>query len=165
MYSCPHCFTFEPYLSEWIRTKPSYVDVIFLPAWWTETAKLHARAYYAAETLGVIEKMHEDFFHAIYVEKRDLSTQSGLRDFFGSYGIEPAKFDAALASPEVAKRSQRADALIKGYGVMGTPTVVVNGKYLTTLPWADRSFETWFKIVDELVAREHAALSASAVAK
>jgi len=153
MYGCPHCFNFEPHLQEWIKTNPSDVTVVRLPASFTKLAELHAKAYYSAESLGVIDKMHDAIFRAIHVEKRDLSTPEQLRDFFREHGVEPIAFDKTLASQDVESKVHRTDALIKGYGVRVTPTVVVNGKYLTTLQMAG-SYETWFEVIDALIARE-----------
>jgi len=52
MYSCPHCFTFEPYLEQWSEGKADYVNFVRIPAAWNSLAELHARAFYAAEVLG-----------------------------------------------------------------------------------------------------------------
>jgi thiol:disulfide interchange protein DsbA len=153
MYWCPHCFNFDPYFQEWVKRKPSYVTVVRLPASFSKLGELQASAYYTAESLGIIDRVHDDIFRAIHVDKRDLSTQEHLRDFFRSYGIEPALFDETLGSADVESKVRRADGLIKGYGIKVTPTVVVNGKYLTTLQAAG-SYETWFDIIDELIARE-----------
>ena len=57
---------------------------------------------------------------------------------------------------------KRADELIKRYRVQSTPSVVVNGKYLTTGQMAG-SYEQWFAIIDQLAAREYAAAAGAPV--
>ncbi len=45
--------------------------------------------------------------------------------------------------------------LVTRYRIPETPTLVVNGKYLTRGELA-QSYETWFEIIDELSAVERA---------
>ena len=70
-YGCPHCYRFEPTLKKWLKTRPDYVTYIPQPAAFNATWAKHARAYFTAEALGVVDKMHEDFFSAIQVDKKD----------------------------------------------------------------------------------------------
>jgi hypothetical protein len=46
--------------------------------------------------------------------------------------------------------------MIRRYAVPSTPSVVVNGKYLTDGRMAG-SYEGWFKIIDQLAAAEQSA--------
>ena len=57
---------------------------------------------------------------------------------------------------------KRADELVGRYRVQSTPSVVVNGKYLTVGRMAG-SVDAWFAIIEELAAREHAAGGAAAI--
>lgn len=154
MYGCSYCFDFEPRLQTWLDGAPSYVSVVRLPAGWSKMAQMHARTYYTAETLNVLDAMHNELFRALHVEKQDLSTLENVRQFFEQHGVDARIFDTTYHSPEVEQLAQRADMLIESYGVMGTPTVVVNGKYLTMLTWAG-TYDRWFELLDELIAREH----------
>jgi thiol:disulfide interchange protein DsbA len=154
MYSCPHCFAFEPHLQTWAKTKADYVDFVRLPASWNRVAKLHAQAYYTAQVLGKLDAMDEDFFNEFHVEHNFLDTEDKLRDFFGRYGVDAGTFDKTFNSFAVHTKMQRADELIQRYRVSGTPSIVVNGKYLTEGARAG-SYDKWFAIVDELAKREH----------
>lgn len=160
MYSCPHCFAFEPRLVEWQKNKADYVELVRLPASWNQTAKLHAQAYYTAQLLGKLDEMNEDFFDEFHVQHNYLETEDKLRDFFGRHGVDPETFDKTFNSFAVRTKMQRADDLIKRYQVTGTPSVVVNGKYLTTGSMAG-SYDRWFEIVDALAEREHEAMMQS----
>ncbi len=64
MYSCPHCMDFEPFVNNYMQSKPGYVNVIRLPANFNKTALLHSKAYYMAETLGILDDVHMDFFES-----------------------------------------------------------------------------------------------------
>jgi thiol:disulfide interchange protein DsbA len=159
MYSCPHCYAFEPHLTAWAKNKADYVELVRLPASWNNVAKLHAQAYYTAQALGKLDAMNEAFFKEFHVEHNFLETEDKLRDFFGRYGVDAGTFDKTFNSFAVHTKMQRADDLIKRYRVTGTPSIVVNGKYLTEGAMAG-SYDKWFAIVDELAKREHDAAPA-----
>ena len=65
-------------------------------------------------------------------------------------------FQKTFNSFGVDAKISRANDLVKRYQVTGTPAIVVNGKYLTNGQMAG-SYDTWFAIIDELAAKEHAA--------
>ncbi len=156
MYSCPACFSFEPFVQEWERTKPDYVNLVRIPAAWNPLARIHAQAFYTAEALGKLEEMHDAFFREIHVERNLLDNQNALRAFFGRFGVDADTFNQTFESFAVHTKLRRADDLIRRYRVSATPTVVVNGKYVTTGSQAG-SYEAWFDIIDELAASERSA--------
>ncbi|MDP3902924.1 MAG: thiol:disulfide interchange protein DsbA/DsbL, partial [Methylococcaceae bacterium] len=57
-YGCPHCYSFEPFLSTWAKTLPKNVEFIRQPAVFSELWGKHAKAYFTAEALGVVDKVH-----------------------------------------------------------------------------------------------------------
>jgi len=61
-YGCPHCFEFEKYLKAWGQDKPDYVEFMRMPVVLNKSWIPHARAYYALETMGEIERIHPIFF-------------------------------------------------------------------------------------------------------
>ncbi len=156
MFSCPHCFEFEPHWEAWEKHKADYINIVRLPASWNQLAKLHAQAYYTADVLGKLDAIDHDFFDAFHVKHDYLDTVDKLRDFFGKHGVDADTFDKTFNSFAVHTKMQRADDLIKRYQVMGTPSVVVDGKYLTEGSMAG-SYKRWFEIIDKLAAREHEA--------
>ena len=50
--ACPHCYTLEPYLQGWLRTKPSYIEFVRVPVNWQSIYGAHARLYYTLEELA-----------------------------------------------------------------------------------------------------------------
>ena len=69
-YGCGHCYTFEPMLQAWKQTLPDGSRLQPSPAMWNDGMKLHAKAYFTAETLGVLEPMHSVIFKAMHVDRR-----------------------------------------------------------------------------------------------
>ena len=155
-YTCPHCAHFEPALEAWKAKQPK--DVKFTPVaapfggYWTP----FARAYFAAKTLGIAERSHAAVFQALH-EDGTLPrnpTDDELAAFYAQFGVQPARFIATLNGPAVDAAMQRAQAFIERSGVEGTPTLIVAGKYRVAGGQANL-----LNVVDQLVARERAAMS------
>ena len=66
-YGCPHCYSMEPYLNNWLTALPSDVEFIRVPATFQgrENVMMHARTFYALEQMGILEQHHEAIFQAI----------------------------------------------------------------------------------------------------
>jgi len=160
MYSCPHCAAFEPRLQAWLENAPDYVSFQRVPAIWGAVPELHARAYYTAETLGKTAEIDGPFFDEIHA-KHNLLGPGGdaivdqLAAFFARFGVDDKTFRGTFYSFAVDGKVSRATDLVKRYQVPGTPAIVVNGKYLTNGAMAE-TYDRWFALLDELVAKEHA---------
>lgn len=153
-YGCPHCFNLDPYLASWQMRKPEYVNFIRIPAVWNDDLKIHARAFYTAEALGKGAEIHEPLFREIHINRNYLTSESGLRDFFGKFGVSAESFNGTFNSFSVHTKLQRADELNRRYRIGSVPTIVVNGKYVTDVSMAG-GFEELLALVDELAAAEH----------
>jgi thiol:disulfide interchange protein DsbA len=160
MFGCPHCAAFEPHLQSWLKTAPAYVSFVRVPAVWNAIAELHARAYYTAEALGKTAEIEGPFFTEIHSKHNMLDSEDKLATFFAQFGVDEKKFRNTFESFEIDAKVSRADDLVKRYKVPGTPAVVVAGKYLTNGAMAG-AYDTWFAIIDELAAKEHAGASAA----
>ena len=155
-YGCPHCFQFDPYLHEWLKTKPANVEFERIPAIFNNpTWELHARVYYTADVMGVLDKVHEPLFDAMHVKKQRFNTKEALRDFFVSRGIDGGEFDATFDSFAVSGLVRQAALLTKQYGIDGVPTMAVQGKYRVGGRMAGSNANI-IRIVDFLVAKESA---------
>ncbi len=153
-YGCGHCNSFEPFLHEWLQRKPQHVEFIRIPAIFNSNQwRLHARAYYTAEVLGIVDKIHTPMFNALHQQKRLLNTEQQLAAFFAEFGIEQKKFLDTFKSFAVDVKVNRAERLTQRYGISGVPAMVVAGKYRTDGPMA-QSYQGMLNVVDHLVARE-----------
>jgi thiol:disulfide interchange protein DsbA len=154
-YGCPHCFDFEPRVSAWASQLPTGVSFRRVPAVFARNWELHARAYYAAEQLGVLEAIHKPLFDAIHVEKRELFTQADLAKFCAEHGVKVEDFNAAFDSFEVDGKTRKAIAATRNSGIGGVPAMIVNGKYRVSAQLAG-DYETLLKVVEFLAAKEQA---------
>ncbi len=152
-YGCPHCFHFEPDLNAWLAKKPDNVVFIRQPAIFNERWAAHAKAYFTAESLGVIEKMHPLLYDAIQNQKLKLETEDELAAFFVKHGISADDFRKAYKSFSVDTKMRQAAGMAARYGVTGTPALVINGKYRTGGKLA-KSFPQMIEIMNGLIAME-----------
>ena len=129
-YGCGHCYTFEPMLTAWGKQLPEEVVLQPSPAVWNDPMRMHAKAYYIAEVLGVKETLHPVIFDAMHVQRKRLVSQLELRDLFEDNGVDPAQFDKAFDSFGVDSQVRQADARARSAKISGTPSLMVAGKYL-----------------------------------
>jgi thiol:disulfide interchange protein DsbA len=153
-YGCPHCFAFEPSVEEWLAHKPDYVEFVRMPAVFARQWEVHARAFYAAQQLGVLDLVHRPLFEALHLEKRRIFTEDQLAEFFGEHGVSEEEFRAAFDSFDVDTRTRQAISLTRSYGISGVPSIIVNGKYRTSAQQAG-TYEQLLKLVDFLADKEH----------
>jgi protein dithiol oxidoreductase (disulfide-forming) len=163
-YACIHCAHFEPIVANWKKTMPkeasfSYMPAIFNPSW-----EMFARAFYAAEVLGIIGKTHQPTFDAVFDQKRPMQTIDQIAEFMSGYGKSADEFKKAMNSFGVEMKINRAKKAVVGYQVDGTPSVVVAGKWRVTGQSAG-SIDNVFKVVDYLVKLEAAKLPKAAAVK
>lgn len=136
-YGCQHCYKLHPLLVEWEEAMPD-VALAHVPVIFRDSMEPMARTFYALEALGQIRQLHDPLYRALHEKNLNLSQGAEILDFVSSQGIDRAKFSAAYDSPSTESKVTRARQLSKTYRIVGTPTLIVNGKYVITgLPPAD----------------------------
>lgn len=153
MYTCPHCRDLEPNLNAWLETKPDDVVFVRIPAIFRTKSELYAKAYFTAEQLGVLEKIHTALFDALHVKKQKIIDAESLRDFFVAQGVDPTGFDKAFNSFSVSVKVNNARLMTRRYAITGVPTLIVNGKFSTSGTLAG-SRDGIIDVVNYLVAQE-----------
>lgn len=156
-YGCVHCFQFETYVDKWLEKKPADVNFVRLPSsLGRPVGILHSKAFYAAEVLGVFERIHKPLFGAMHGEGRLMATQEDLRAFFAkNAGVKAEDFDAAFTGFAADNRVRRTETQLREMGIGSTPTVVIDGRWYTNGTLAG-GYNQVFAVVDQLVkqARE-----------
>ncbi len=159
-YGCPHCYTFEPYVEKWISGKSDDVTFVRIPAVFSRSWEPHARAYYTAQALGVLEQTHKPLFDAIHRDQQPLHNEDNLARFFSNYGVSVTDFRKVYNSFSVDGKVSRARQLSRAYGITGVPAVIVNGKYRTSASAAG-SYDDLLKVIDQLVDKERGEVKAT----
>lgn len=129
-YGCSHCFRLHPLLSAWEKTMPKDVELIFVPTIFRDSWESMANTYYALESMGQQQKLDDALYSAWNEENMALVDEDKAADFVAKHGVNRAKFTAAYNSFTVQSRVSRAKQMIRIYGISGTPTLVVDGKYM-----------------------------------
>jgi thiol:disulfide interchange protein DsbA len=151
-YGCPHCYHLEPEMEDWVG-KHKDIDFHMVPAPLNPKWTVHSHFFYAAEALGVLDKLHEPLFDAIHKQRRNLFDKESLIDFAVEKGVDRQAFTDAWNSFSVFVKVQQARKLTKQFQLSGVPTIGINGKYKTSASLAG-STKKMFAIMDELVAEE-----------
>ena len=153
-YGCPHCNKFEPFVQNWLKTKPNNVEFIKVPATLNPRWVDDAKAYYAAQLLGVEHQFTQAFFNARHKERKRFHSLDEIADFASKKtDVSKSDFLDAMSSSAVATKVNRATQLATSYGIDGVPAVVVNGKYKTSASVA-RGHAGVIKAINKLIAME-----------
>lgn len=155
-YGCPHCYNLKPLAENWEAHAPDYVDYVRIPAALGRSWEPHAKAFYALEAMGSLDKLHDALFEALAGQHRPLNDGESLAKFVEDYGVNGDEFLDNYNGFGVNARMQQAQAKVRGARVTGTPTMLINGKYTTSASMAG-SLEAMLEVVDYLVEKEHAA--------
>ncbi len=155
-YGCPHCYDFEPILASWVKKLPANVDFIRQPAAFSDLWAKHAKAFYVAQALGVLDKVHADFFDALQNKHQKLENEEQLGAFFTAHGVKEADFHEAYNSFLVDTKVRQAAVTPARYGVTGVPVLIVNGKYKVDGKSAG-SHEKMIEVTNQLIKRESTA--------
>jgi thiol:disulfide interchange protein DsbA len=152
-YGCPHCYAFKPFIERWAENVPDDVNYVKIPAALGASWVPHAKAFYALEAMGELDKVHDAFFEALAGERRQLDSGEALADFVAEHGVDGEVFLKNYNSFGVNARMQQAQSKVRGARVTGTPTIIVAGKYRVTASMAG-SHEAVLDVVDYLVEQE-----------
>ena len=129
-YGCSHCFHLHPLLSAWEKTMPKDVELTFVPTVFRDSWEPMASTFYALESMGQQQQLHDALYRAWNEQNMALTDEDKIADFVAKHGVDRAKFTAAYNSFAMQSRVARAKQMIRSYGINGTPTLVVDGKYV-----------------------------------
>ena len=152
-YTCPNCYKLEPSLHKWLETKPADVHFERMPVVFNHPNWIFmARVFYTAKELGVLDKAHNEFFHALHRDKKPLHNPDIIGEFFTQFGVKKEDFVKTFKGFKVSQDIRRAAKITQAYGVEGVPAVIINGKYITDVPMASSREKMW-KVVDQLIEK------------
>lgn len=152
-YGCSHCYNLHPKLAEWEKTMPENVKLAHVPVIFRDSMEPMARTFYALESLGQIHQLHDPLYRAWNVDNLKLSEETQIFDFVSAQGVDREKFSAAYNSQTTQDKVAHARQLSGNYKINGTPTLIVDGKYVISglLP------SDTIRVLKEVVALTHKA--------
>ncbi len=157
-YVCPACAQFQTLVGPWKAKLPAQVRFSYVPAMFGGTWDDYAHAFYAAESMGLVDKTHDALYKAIHIDQslkgeRGRDSVADIANFYGRHGVDPKQFASTMSSFAVDAKANKAKQFAMRSHISGTPSLIVNGRYLVK----GSSFENMLQIATKLIAQEHAA--------
>jgi len=131
-YGCPHCYDFEPELSAWVKRQPKDVSFRRVPVAFRDDFLPHSQLFYALEAMGKGDALNEKVMYAMHKENKRLLTEPEIADWIASQGVDRNTFLASYRSFAVVSKARAAKQLAETYRIDGVPTIVMQGKYVTS---------------------------------
>lgn len=129
---CPHCYSLEPSLVAWHKNMPD--NVVFVreapalnPSW-----EQHSRGFYAAKFMGKEDEFVEAMYEAIHEKKQRMRSPKDIAKLAEGLGLDKDKFLSTMNSFAVNGKLSQSKTLAGSVGIRSVPSVVINGKYLTS---------------------------------
>ena len=113
----------------------------------------HAKLYYALKQMDKIDDIHNLIFEEIHLNDNRLDTEDLMVNFLGGVGIDTRVFLEKYNSYGTEARIKKSSNLARKYQITSVPTIIVNGKYLTSGSYVS-SYDELYSVVNLLVERE-----------
>ena len=152
-YGCPHCYTMERFVSEWLKEKPDDVAFIRVPAVTNEKWLPLAKTFFTARKLGVLKDLHRQLYDAIHKEKRALNTDAEIRVFMEENGVDGDAFMNVYNSNEINLVLKEIYEFTINYRIASVPAFIINNKYITA-PSLVGTYNEVMDVVDYLIRQE-----------
>ncbi len=158
-YACPHCFELEPFIHQWLKHKPSYVEFKQIPVGFGMPAYTAlAKAFYIAQAKGKLPYYTQALFQAIHVHHEQLFDQAALAHFFsrqkGQHQMPKKTFNRLYDSFSVHNQLTQSDQIVRQLKITGVPTLIINGEYQTG-PMQVANHHKLMEVVKFLVKQIH----------
>lgn len=155
-YGCPVCYEFQPHLTRWLVQGPQYISIRHIPTLPSETSENQegwtrfARLHYTLAALGQMTRLHWPIYDNFHFDGLQLNDEKVMLEWVGKNGVDREKFLAIYTSAEIQAQVEEARRLMAAYDVRAVPTIVVDGKYLSTARMAGGTRQL-IQVVDSLV--------------
>ena len=131
-YGCRWCNELQPHLEEWLRRKPVDVDFRYQPAIRNTRWLVLTKAFFALQALGELPRLHARVYRAYHRDNVNLEDEAVLTGWVLKQGIELKPFEELMRAPETMAKVEAARADTYAYQIETTPSIAVNGRYLTS---------------------------------
>lgn len=131
-YHCPACNLMEPYVAEFAKQNSATVNFRKIPYPFTGPNDPEAHLYLTLEAMGKHEEYGPKVFRAFHVERNRLTSDEAIMNWVGKSGLDKTKFSEYWNSFGVLTKLRRLPTLPASYKVDGTPTFVVDGRFVTS---------------------------------
>ena len=154
-YRCPHCFQLEPGLDKWLKTLPKDAQLRRLPAVFRDDWMPGAKLYYTLEQMDLLRRLHTKVFDAYHLENLNLNDPAVLGGWIAKQGVDRKKFEGIYNSFSIQSKATQGARLATAYGITGVPTLIIDGKYMTSESMTN-SEPRLFEVLDQLIVKARA---------
>lgn len=133
-YGCPHCYHMEKPLDAWLKKQPADIYFKRMPGLPNPSWAPMAQAYFTMEALGISDKLHNKLFDAIHKQKslNPTDKKAALNWIVNNSGLDRKKVEDTFNSFTVNANLKRAAQVFRSSGATGVPSLVIDGKYITS---------------------------------
>lgn len=153
-YGCPHCRAMEPLIETWQGQQSDDVQLQRVPVAFNAGMAPWQRLYYSLEGMGRLD-LHNAVFNTVQTERNPLNSRDRAVEWAVKQGLDKAKFEAMYDSFGVGTKVNRANQLIKGYKLESVPTMVINGRYMTS-PALSGGYPQTLEVASQLIQKVRA---------
>ena len=131
-YGCPVCYELEPKLSRWYFNGPSSILLRRVPALSSDNWDNFAKLFYTLDAMGQLGRLHWPVYDNFHFNGLKLNEKQVAADWVAHNGLDKQKFLAIYDSPQVQEKLAKVHVLMKAFDIKGVPSIVVDGKFLTS---------------------------------
>lgn len=153
-YKCPHCAHFQPLMKPWHEKLPDNVKLVRVPVVFQPGWDILAKAYYTAETMGIVEKTHQAMFDAIHKEHKRFRTIEDIAKWYAeNFDVDENEFLSTAKSFMIDSKIRQSNNMMTKMQVTSTPTLIIDGKYKPNVK-ALGSYNALFELATYLTNKE-----------
>lgn len=131
-YACPYCNDLLPYLERWQKRNAAEIVFRHVPVVRHDSWVPLAKTYFTLEAMGEVGRLHSAVYRSYHVEELSMSQDKVIAEWAENNGLDREKFMTIYRSEETQQKVERARKMTADYDIHGTPSIVVDGKYLTS---------------------------------
>ena len=152
-YGCPHCFNIEPTMNQIEADLGKDTILVKVPVSLRDSWQNHAKAYFTLKQMNLDDDLHTKLFEEIHINSQRLDTKDSLSQFVSNNGFNSKKFEELFDSFGTEIRMNKASRLAREYQINSVPTLVINGKYMTSGSYVS-SYDELVDVVNLLIEKE-----------
>ncbi|MGZ5198958.1 MAG: thiol:disulfide interchange protein DsbA/DsbL [Telluria sp.] len=168
MYHCPHCHALEPVLEQWVKKQDGNIIFKRIHMPYQGASDPEAHLFLTLQAMGKNEEYQAKVMDAVgqfvMSQRSETVPEKLLLDWAAKQpGIDKAKFLDTWNSFGVMTKLRRLPTIVANdYKVESVPTIVVDGKYVTSPAQVGASvhvnteqqlFQATLQVVDALIAK------------
>ncbi|HEY9205659.1 MAG TPA: DsbA family protein [Candidatus Methanoperedens sp.] len=135
-FNCGHCYALNQQLPALKKKYGDKLVITYNPMLWRTVAndppfRKSIEAYILAERMGKGDEMKDALFNAMFIDKKDITSEITLSDIAASIGLG-SEFSTALKNGDAKDEAEADIRLAESFQVDETPTVIINGNLKIT---------------------------------